>query len=95
MEITEGVLPEGFTVDVTVLGRLTGVGRAENRAVVTVTDGEGNDVTALVPVTLRPGVLVIRSPEGEPDEPEDPERPLLILIPFAILFNFSVTFITF
>ena len=83
VEITEGTLPEGFAVNVAVYGILTNVGRAENIASVTVTDGAGKNVTALVDLTVRPGVLVILSPEGAPSLPEDPEEDRLILIPAA------------
>ena len=59
VEITRGTLPEGYAVYVDVTGIITRPGSTENRAVVTVRDKEGNDVTPLFTVDLRLGVLTV------------------------------------
>lgn len=59
VEITRGALPQGHAVYVDVTGSITRPGSAENKATVTVRDGDGNDVTALFSVELRPGVLTV------------------------------------
>lgn len=61
VEVTEGELPEGFVVYVNVTGNVTRPGSVPNTATVTVLDGEGKDVTALVPVTVHPGVLTVKN----------------------------------
>ncbi|MBQ9151566.1 MAG: hypothetical protein IJX72_04890 [Clostridia bacterium] len=83
VEIVRGMLPEGFAVNVDVIGRITRVGYTENTATVTVTDGEGNDVTALVVLDIRYGVLTVLETTDPDDPPEPPaiEKPILELIP--------------
>ena len=78
VEIVHGTLPEGFAIHVDVIGRITRVGYTENLATVTVTDGAGNDVTDLITLDVRCGVLTVLE-----NTPEDPpvEKPALLLIP--------------
>lgn len=54
-----GELPAGYGVSVDVTGLITRPGSTANTATVTVRDGEGNDVTHLFAVELRPGVLTV------------------------------------
>ncbi len=65
VEITRGTLPHGYAVYVDVTGSITRPGSAENKAVVTVRDGDGNDVTALFTVELRLGVLTVTDEVSE------------------------------
>ena len=78
VELVRGTLPEGFAIHVDVIGRITRVGYTENLATVTVTDGAGNDVTDLITLDIRYGVLTVLE-----NTPEDPpaEKPTLLLIP--------------
>lgn len=59
VEITRGQLPEGYAVYVDVTGIITRPGSTENCAAVTVRDKDGKDVTPLLTVELRPGVLTV------------------------------------
>ena len=65
VDVTEGALPEGFTVSVSVTGSVTRPGSVPNTATVTVYDENGRDVTALVPLKLHPGILTVRSTPAE------------------------------
>lgn len=59
VEITKGELPLGYAVYVDVTGLITRPGSVENTATVTVRDRQGEDVTPLFTVDLRPGVLTV------------------------------------
>jgi hypothetical protein len=78
VEIVHGTLPEGFAIHVDVIGRITRIGYTENLANVIVTDGAGNDVTDLITLDVRCGVLTVleNTPEDLPAE-----KPTLLLIP--------------
>lgn len=60
VEITEGTFPEGYTVYVDVTGSITQPGSTANSVTVAVWNAEGQDVTALVTLKLRPGVLTVQ-----------------------------------
>lgn len=66
VEVTQGSLPEGFTVYVDVTGSITRPGSTDNTATVTVWDKDGQDVTPLVTLCLRLGVLTVQE-SGEDD----------------------------
>lgn len=59
VSVTDGVLPEGYTVQVVVTGILRGVGAVENTADVTVLDADGADVTDLVTLQEIWGLLTV------------------------------------
>ena len=65
VEITEGELPHGFGVYVNVTGSVTRPGSVPNTATVVVRDQEGKDVTHLIPLKIRPGVLTVRETAAE------------------------------
>lgn len=66
--ITEGVLPEGYTVSVTVTGKNAGVGTVENTASVTVSNGRGESAEDLVTLVMTPGALTVYA-----DSPTQPD----------------------
>lgn len=81
VEIIRGALPYGFSITVNVTGSITHVGYAENLAAVTVTDQEGKDVTNLVTLDIRYGVLTVLADEQDHPPAPPADKPNLALIP--------------
>ncbi len=67
--VTEGVLPDGYSVSVAVTGKNTGIGAVENTAAVSVSDRNGEEVNDLVTLAITPGVLTVYA--DTPTEPDD------------------------
>ena len=81
VEVIQGNLPRGFAINVNVTGSIMRVGYAENLATVTVTDREGNDVTNLVTLDIRYGVLTVLPDEQDLPPVSPADKPDLALIP--------------
>ncbi len=73
VETSGTILPDAYRLSVTVTGTQTVVGVSENTATVTLLDRQGQDVTALVTVELRPGALTVLAADA-PLPPSDDTR---------------------
>lgn len=65
VELTGGTLPAGALVSVDVTGHRREVGSSPNTATVTVLDAEGNDITPLVTIKIKTGLLTVIDPHAD------------------------------